>query len=275
MGTIVGVVGTGNMGAALVRGWLRASDSDVSFLVYDVVPERVDELALDDRVRAAASVEDLAREAQVILLVVKPKDTGKVLERMRPYFDEGKIVVSSAAGVAIDSVRSDAGNVPSVFRIMPNLGVELGQGVVAVATETTTNAEVTARVLELLAPLGLVELVTEDLFDAITAVSGSSIAFLAVALEGLEDGAVRAGLPRATARAFVRQTALAGSLLLQRHPGSAADIKDQVSSPAGTTIAGLAVLEDAGVRGAFLRAVEEAAERSRAMRDAARPRVLE
>ena len=158
---------------------------------------------------------------------------------------------------------------------MPNLGVELGQGVVAVATETTTKAEVTARVLELLAPLGLVELVTEDLFDAITAVSGSSIAFLALALEGLEDGAVRAGLPRATARAFVRQTALAGSLLLQRHPGSAADIKDQVSSPAGTTIAGLAVLEDAGVRGAFLRAVEEAAERSRAMRDAARPRVLE
>ena len=202
MGTIVGVVGTGNMGAALVRGWLRASDSDVSFLVYDVIPERVDELALDDRVRAAASVEDLAREAQVILLVVKPKDTGKVLERMRPYFDEGKIVVSSAAGVAIDSVRSDAGNAPSVFRIMPNLGVELGQGVVAVATETTTKAEVTARVLELLAPLGLVELVTEDLFDAITAVSGSSIAFLALALEGLEDGAVRAGLPQGHGSGF-------------------------------------------------------------------------
>jgi pyrroline-5-carboxylate reductase len=275
MGTIVGVVGAGNMGAALVRGWLRASGGHVSLLIYDVVQERVDELALDDRVRAAASLEELAREAQVILLVVKPKDTGEVLERLRPHLDEGKIVVSSAAGLALDSIRSGAGNAASVFRIMPNLGVEMGQGVVAVATETVTKAEITERILELLAPLGLVELMTEDLFDAITAVSGSSIAFLALALEGLEDGAVRVGLPRPTARAFVRQTALAGSLLLQRHPGSAADVKDQVSSPAGTTIAGLAVLEDAGVRGAFLRAVEEAAERARALRDAARPRALE
>ena len=121
----------------------------------------------------------------------------------------------------------------------------------------------------------LVELMGEDLFDAVTAASGSSIAFLALALEGMEDGAVRAGLPRSTARAFVRQTALAGALLLRGHEGSAADIKDQVSSPAGTTIAGLAVLEDSGVRGAFLRAIEEAAERSREMGEAARRKPLE
>ncbi len=275
MGMTIGVVGAGNMGAALVRGWLRDPAAAVSILVYDVVPERVDALSTDARVRGAASLEELANGAQVILLVVKPKDLSGVLGGLRPHLAEGKIVVSSAAGVTLDVVRAGCGDALPVFRIMPNLGVGLGQGVVAVATERETDQGIVDLVLGLLAPLGMVELVAEDLFDAITAVSGSSIAFLALALEGMEDGAVRAGMPRALARAFIRQTALAGSLLLQQHLGSAADIKDEVSSPAGTTIAGLAVLEDCGVRGAFLRAIEEATERSRALRDAAGSHRLE
>jgi pyrroline-5-carboxylate reductase len=150
---------------------------------------------------------------------------------------------------------------------MPNLGVELGEGVVAISHEPGIAPEAVDSVQALLDCLGVVEVLPEDMFDAVTAVSGSSIAFLALALEGMEDGAVRVGMPRSTARSFVRQTALATALLLQRYPGSAADIKDQVSSPGGTTIAGLAVLEDKGVRGAFLRAIGEATERSRSMRD--------
>ena len=139
-----------------------------------------------------------------------------------------------------------AGPRPSVFRLMPNLGVELGEGVLALSTEQGTSPAVTRSVRTLFEDLGFVELLPEELFDAVTAASGSSIAFLALALEGMEDGAVKVGMPREFARAFVRQTALATSLLLQRYPGSAADIRDQVSSPGGTTIAGLAVLEDQG-----------------------------
>ncbi len=274
MGTTVGVIGTGNMGGALVRGWLRCADSPLTFLVYDVITERVEALAEDARVTVAGSVDEVAA-ADVILLVVKPKDVGSVLAGLRPRLGEDKIVVSSAAGVALETVRAAAGPAPAVFRIMPNLGVEVGEGVVAVAAEPGAAPETVAAVCALLDPLGLVQVVGEDLFDAVTAASGSSIAFLALMLEAMEDGAVRAGLPRPTARAFIRQTALAGALLLRQHEGSAADIKDQVSSPAGTTIAGLAALEDAGVRGALMRAVEQAAERGRALRDAARPRVLE
>jgi pyrroline-5-carboxylate reductase len=147
--------------------------------------------------------------------------------------------------------------------------------VVAISTEPETPSEVVDSVQALFEPLGVVEVMSEEMFDAVTAVSGSSIAFLALALEGMEDGAVRVGMPRSTARAFVRQTALAASLLLQRYPGSAADIKDQVSSPGGTTIAGLAVLEDRGVRGAFVRAIEEATERGRGLRDTAARSVVE
>jgi pyrroline-5-carboxylate reductase len=89
-------------------------------------------------------------------------------------------------------------------------------------------------------------------------VAGTAMGLLTAALEGIEEGAVEAGLPRETAKGFVRQTALGTALLLARHQGSPADLKDQVASPAGTTIAGLAVLEDRAVRGAFIRAVEAA-----------------
>jgi len=271
MGTTIGVVGTGNMGVALLKGWLRSPDSETSFVVYDVVQTKVDELAVQEKVTGAKSIEELVDVAQAIVLTVKPKDLDNVLGRMRPHLREDKVVISSAAGVPLEAIRSGAGQKAAVFRIMPNLGVALGQGVVAVTTEAGTDPALTESVLGLLAPLGLVESVSEGLFDAITAVSGSSLAFLAVALEAMEDGGVRVGMPRPMARAFVRQTALAGCQLLQASSDSAAEMKDQVTSPGGTTIAGLAVLEDGAVRGAFVRAIEEATERSRELRDASRP----
>jgi pyrroline-5-carboxylate reductase len=267
MGTTVGVVGAGNMGSALVRGWLRSPDPDLSLLVYDVAEERARDLACVQCVSVASSLEDLGRRSQFIVIVVKPKDTAAALKELRPVLDKGKTLISSAAGVTLETIRAAAGPGPALFRLMPNLGVELGEGVLALSTEHGTPEDVVDQVQALFESLGVVEVLSEELFDAVTAVSGSSIAFLAVALEGMEDGAVRVGMPRGTARTFVRQTALATALLLQRYPGSAADIKDQVASPGGTTIAGLAVLEDRGVRGAFLRAIEEATERGRSLRD--------
>jgi pyrroline-5-carboxylate reductase len=275
MGTTVGVVGAGNMGSALVKGWTLSSDPDLSVLVYDVAQERARELACLDCVDMAESLEDLGRRSHFIVLVVKPKDIPSVAKSLRPVLDARKVLISAAAGVTLQTVRAAAGSGPAVFRLMPNLGVELGQGVLAVSTEAGTSEDVVDAVQVLLEPLGVVQVFGEDMFDAVTAVSGSSIGFLALALEGMEDGAVRVGMPRGTARTFVRQTALATAMLLQRYPGSAADIKDQVASPGGTTIAGLAVLEDKAVRGAFVRAIEEAAELGRKLRDTSPPPVIE
>jgi pyrroline-5-carboxylate reductase len=275
MGTTVGVVGAGNMGSALVRGWSRSPDPDLSILVYDVAEDRARDLACVECVDVADSLEELARESQFVVVVVKPKDVAAVLQTLSPFLGADKIVISSAAGITLEQIRAATGPEPFVFRLMPNLGVELGEGVLAFSTERGTPDEVVDTVQVLFESLGVVEVLSEEMFDAVTAVSGSSIAFLALALEGMEDGAVRVGMPRGTARTFVRQTALATALLLQRYPGSAADIKDQVSSPGGTTIAGLAVLEDRGVRGAFLRAIEEATEKGRSLRDTAPRRVVE
>jgi len=263
MVTTVGVVGAGNMGSALVRGWSRSLDRPGSILVHDVVSERLNAFDGTEGVVVASSLEGLVEKADVVVVVVKPKDTPRLLETVRPYVSAEKIIVSSAAGVTLDRLRKALGPLPALLRIMPNLGVGLGEGVVAVSAEQGAPTEITSVVVGLFESMGVVEVLPEDLLDAVTAAAGSSIGFLALALEGMEDGAVRAGMPRATARRFVRQTAVATALLLRESEGSAADLKDQVASPGGTTIAGLAVLEDRGVRGAFLRAVEEATERGR------------
>lgn len=267
MSTTIGVIGAGNMGAALIRGWLRSADPEISLVVYDVAHDRVQELACEECVTPASSIEEVISLSRLLVVVVKPKDMNAVFAQMRPALTKDKIVVSSAAGITLDSIRDGVGPEPAVFRLMPNLGVEMGEGVLALSTESRTEQRTIDEVVALLEALGVVELLGEEMFDAVTAASGSSIAFLALALEGMEDGAVKVGMPRATARAFVRQTALGTALLLQRYAGSAADIKDQVSSPGGTTIAGLAVLEDMAVRAAFLRAIEAATERSRGMRN--------
>jgi pyrroline-5-carboxylate reductase len=275
MSTTIGVVGTGNMGSALVLGWSRSSDPELSLLVYDVIDERARELAEHEHVDVASSLGDMAQRAQIIVVVVKPKDTPGVLNALEPFLKEGQVVVSAAAGVSLEGLRAAVGPKPWLFRIMPNLGVELGQGVVALSPSPGTPAEVISDTQALFGCMGVAEVLSEDMLDAVTAASGSSIAFLALAIEGMEDGAVRMGLPRATARAFIRQTAMATAMLLLRYPGSAADIKDQVASPGGTTIAGIAALEDKGVRGAFLRAIEEATERSRALQDTGPSPVVE
>jgi pyrroline-5-carboxylate reductase len=291
MATTVGVVGTGDAGSALVRGWLRSCAPQVQVFVHEItgtstadltegragqsVKELVEDVALREGVPIAASFRELAARCDVILASVETRDALAVLEALRPDLSADKIVLSSAAGIGLDRLRAALGPGPALFRIACNRGVELGEGVVVLSAEPGTPDAVVERTKTLFAGLGVVELLPEDSFDAAAAVAGSSITLLGVALEGVEDGAVKAGLPRQTARAFVRQTALATALLLQSHPGSPADLKDQVASPGGTTIAGLAVLEDLGVRGAFMRAVRHSAERDRHGEDADRSPVVE
>jgi pyrroline-5-carboxylate reductase len=209
------------------------------------------------------------------VVVARPTDTLAALCSLRQAVGQGTTIISSAAGVPLERMRATVGPGPALFRIVSNLGVELGEGVVVLSPEPGTAADLVGRIAELFACMGVVEVLAEDTLDTVAAVTGSSMGFLALALEGVEEGAVSVGLPRPTARVFVRQTALAAALLLQSHAGSPADLKDQVASPGGSTIAGLAVLEDLGVRGAFIRAIEAAAEQSRRLWDLDCPPVIE
>jgi pyrroline-5-carboxylate reductase len=177
--------------------------------------------------------------------------------------------------VPLRLARSLVGSGPDLYRVVVAPGIVPNEVMVALAYEPGTAPEQVAAVRAALEAVGTVQTMSEEALDAVAAVALGGPAFLCAALEGMEEAAVAEGLPRATARAFVHQTALATALLLCGHPGSPADLKDQVASPGGTTIVALAALEDAGVRGAYLRAVHRAAAGLRQRRDAAASSVLE
>ena len=222
-----------------------------------------------------ASVEELAGTASVIILAVADERLPGTMTALRSLAAAQAAVVSTSCVVPLEVLRTLAGAGPTLFRAVISPGCDPGEAVVALAPEPGTPAEAVELVTRALGALGTVEIVAEDALDAVAALVFGSAGFLAEALQGLEEGAVRDGLPRDTARAFAHQTGLATALLLRDHPGSPADLKDQVASPGGTTIAALATLEDAGVRGAYIRAVQRTAVEIRRRRDAARSGVIE
>jgi pyrroline-5-carboxylate reductase len=269
-GTRVGVIGVGNLGTALVTGWLRAEAGDGVGLsgtvtIFDNDSVRCGSLvaAYGERVSVAGSVEQLVEVVDIVVVSLKPQDVDEVVGRVGLAARPAQAIVSTAAGAGLHRLRAALGAAPDLYRIMPNLAVATGEGVIALAPDEGTPPARSAEVKALLQGLGAVEVLPEHLFDVVTAVGGSGPGFLALVLEALEDGAVRMGLTRAVARRFVRQMARGTSGLLLDDKDSAAALKDKVSSPGGTTIAGLAVLEERGVRGALLRAVEAATERGR------------
>jgi pyrroline-5-carboxylate reductase len=261
------------MGSALAEGWLR-TEPECPLVVYD--KDRTRGEALLSRAGAgrrltsgepvglelAQSLEQAA-EARLLVVSVKPQDIEGLLGELADLLGPAQTVISTAAGSTLERLRAWLGDGPGLCRIMPNLAVAVGEGVIALAPEPGLGEERLQEVHSLLEVLGRVEILPEGLFNAVTALTASGPGFLALVLEGMEDGGVRAGLPRQVSRVFTQQMALGAARLLLEEGLSPAALKDRVASPGGTTIAGLAVLEDRAVRGALLRAVEAAAERGR------------
>jgi len=261
--SVVGVIGTGNMGGALVKGWLRSAPPDLTLLVWDKIEAAAERLLGSGPIAMGAGPEDVVSRSDVIFVVVKPKDAEELLKVLAPLFEDRHIVVSSMAGVTLASLRAMLGDRPALVRIMPNLGVEYGVGAVAVATEPGADQRAGATVAGLLRPLGLAEVLPEDMIDAVTAVSGSGPGFLALAIESLEDGAVAAGITRPQARTLVRQAALDMARLLEQYGHSPAELRKQLEKTGQLFTRGMDTLEQRGVRLAFQQAVEAAVEKSR------------
>jgi pyrroline-5-carboxylate reductase len=265
-GVTIGVIGTGNMGSALIRGWSRSPALGARLLVWDKIPGALERVEGCEGVVIAVSLAQLVAEAEVLVVVVKPKDAEGLLSSIGPLLREGQVVISSMAGVELRQIRSISGPRPALLRVMPNLGVEVGAGSVAIAAEVGVSPEVEQRVTDLFAPLGLTVMVPESMLDAVTAVSGTGPALLALALEGLEDGGVAAGLPRSVARAFARRAMLGAARMLVAGDDSAAGLRQRLVPPGDPLGEGVDVLEERGVRLAFQQAVEAASQRARQMR---------
>ncbi len=280
MVTTIGVIGTGNMGSALVKGWLQAGDDGLRLLIWDKVQQAARRLLTCESVHLPPSLESLVREADPLVVVVKPQDAPALLRTVRPQLRPGQKLISSMAGVGLADLRALVGDGPLLFRIMPNLAVALGAGVVAVADEAGGPAKDLQEVIDLLAPLGLVVPVPESVFDVVTAVTGAGPAWLALAVEAMEDGAVSAGVPRPLARRLVRRMALQTARVLSRLDDSPERLRSLVEDRAALCRSALEQAEGRGITAAYEAAVAAAAQRGRelaaqAQTIAARPCTVE
>jgi pyrroline-5-carboxylate reductase len=263
-GKRIGFLGAGNMGEALIKG-LRAVDLVPADLIgaTDVRADRVKQLVGDFGVHGFDSNSDLVQRSDVVILAVKPQIMAAVLGEIAPAVTATKLLISIAAGVSTDRLRQFLGKSARIIRVMPNTPALVLEAATAIAKAEGLQPGDLETAQEIFGAVGQVVVLDESLMDAVTGLSGSGPAYVALVVESLADGGVKMGLDRQTAMMLATQTVLgAAKLLLETgaHPGQ---LKDMVSSPGGTTIAGVAALEEGGVRRTFINAVEQGTLRSR------------
>jgi pyrroline-5-carboxylate reductase len=255
---MLAVIGCGTMGEAIIRGLLRASAlSPSQIIASDVRPEVVSALAEKHGIRTVADGPSAASAGEVALLCVKPYQLPSLLdnEPMRKALHR-KLVISIAAGVRIEKLKSLLPQ-SAIVRAMPNTPAIVGEGMTALARDGGVPDEQMAIASGLFSSVGRAQEVNEAQMDVITAISGSGPAFMFVMIDALADGAVKMGLRRDLAIAFVTQTMNGAARMVMETGTHPSVLKDQVTTPGGCTAAGLAVLEEGKIRSVLARTVEE------------------
>lgn len=263
-GKKIAFIGGGKMGSILVRGMIRRRIApSKSITVTDIDQPRLKELATSLKVQVSRDNKKAVQEADIIVLAVKPQQFEEVLKNIRPAVNAGKLFISIAAGVSSGSIEKLLTKKPRVVRVMPNVNALAGQGAAAVAAGRYAKKEDVNYALAIFNAVGLAMEVDEKMMDAVTGLSGSGPAYCFVMIEALADAGVQLGLTRELAEKLAAQTMLgAASLCLTgaKHP---AQLKNMVTSPGGTTAAGLKVLEEGKIRATLIDAVEAAAKRAK------------
>ena len=263
----IGFIGLGQMATALASGFLRAGlVSPERLFGFDVSPDAAARFASTTGATVCADAAETVAKADVVFFAVKPQYMGAALEPVRAALSpapSSKLLVSIAAGLPISYFETALFPEIRIIRVMPNTPALVGAGASGFARSQNATPEDGALVGELLRSVGSAFELAESQLDAVTGLSGSGPAFVFLALEALADGGVKAGLPRPIALELAAQTLKGGAemyLQTRKHPG---ELKDAVTSPAGTTIAGVAALEERGFRSALIEAVDRATKRSR------------
>jgi len=260
----IGILGLGTMGAAIARGLvgsLPAGSIAATRRAGESTPPDGD----PPGVQLVADNRALVERSDVIVLAVKPHQVQQILEDLAPNL-AGKVLVSICAAISTDDLQRWAGSKTVVVRTMPNTPCLIGRGMTVIARTTQTQPEQLALAESLFAPLGRTAVLDESLLDAVTGLSGCGPAYVFLIIEALSEAGVKLGIDRRTATLLAAQTLLGGAeMVLQRgeHP---AQLKDEVTTPAGCTVDALMVLEDGRLRSTLIRGVVAAAERSRELR---------
>lgn len=263
-GKKIGIIGGGKMGGVILQGMLSQHIlAPADIIVADVDRTRLEELKSMHGVMITQDAKEAAKKAHIIILAVKPQTMEAVLGVIAGAITPAKLVISIAAGIPIEFIGKRLKKGAHIIRTMPNTPALVGEGITALAAGSGVTEEEWAVARKIFDAVGLTVVVQEALMDAVTGLSGSGPAYGFTIIEALADGGVQMGLGRDVALKLAAQTLLGAAKLVlvgDKHPGQ---LKDMVTSPGGTTIAGIRALEAGKIRATLMAAVEAATLRSK------------
>ena len=258
----IGIIGLGNMGEAIVKALLKSGLKRESILCSEVKPDRANQIESVYKVKIS-SVEELVRKARYIILAIKPQDSKKLLNLIVPLIDESKVIVSIMAGITISNIVAAIGKPAKIVRTMPNICAKVAEGAIGITSNSLVEKKEMEAVAALMSSLGKTIEVGEELMDPVTALGGSGPAFFLLFLESVIDAGVKMGFTRDKSRAICTQVVKGTLKMLEEEGLHPTLMREMVTSPAGTTIAGLAVLEESAFKGNIIKALEAASRRAR------------
>jgi pyrroline-5-carboxylate reductase len=261
---VIGFIGAGNMAEALIRGLVRSGQVEPSSILASAPrEERRAQLVADYKIRVTADNSEVARTAGVLVLGVKPQILPRVLREIGGAVREDALVISIAAGIDTETIEAALSGSVRVVRAMPNTPALVAAGATAISSGSGAHERDLATAKAIFDAVGITIILEENQLDAVTGLSGSGPAYVFLILEALADAGVKVGLSRRNAQRLAAQTVMGSAKMLldtDEHPGK---LKDMVTSPGGTAIAGLHTLEQGGLRTTLINAVETATKRAR------------
>lgn len=260
----IGFIGAGNMAEALIRGLVRGGHIAADRITASAPRrERLDELVKAYGIAVTGDNREVARGSGVVVLSVKPQIMDKVLREIGDQLKPGTLVISIAAGVGTEAIETAVAEGVRVVRTMPNTCALVGAGATAISGGKHANPDDLATAKAIFDAVGITVVLDEIHLDAVTGLSGSGPAYIFLILEALADAGVKVGLSRRNAQRLAAQTVMGSAKMLLETDEHVGHLKDMVTSPGGTAIAGLHTLEEGGLRTTLINAVETATKRAR------------
>jgi len=262
----IGFIGAGNMGEAMIKKLIESDEfSKGNIIATAKTVETREKIKNTYDIKVLEDTSEVAKNADYLVLAVKPHQYENILIEIREALKKDAIVISIAAGISSNFMRKNLNNETKFVNIMPNTPVMVGEGMIALYANERLDANDVNDLLSIFSIFGKVEVIEEDLMDAVTAVSGSSPAFVYMMIEAMADAAVLLGMKRDKAYTFAAQAVLGAAKMVletKEHPGI---LKDKVCSPGGTTIEGVKELEEKNFRSAVIDASVAVAKKSKSM----------
>ena len=260
----IGFIGLGNMASAMIGGMLDTGTFSPDEIIGSAKTQATaDRAAQRFGIAAGTDNQETARQADVLILAVKPVFLPEVIAEIKNIVDETKLVISIAAGKSIDWLEQEFGRKLRMIRCMPNTPAMVGEACTCICLKEDVSKQDEETARKIMNSFGKASVLPERLMDAFIGVAGSAPAYVFLFIEAMADACVLAGMPRAQAYEFAAQTVLGSAKMVletRQHPGV---LKDMVCSPAGTTIEAVKVLEEKGMRAAVIDAVNACVEKSR------------